>query len=141
VCVSLSVSRNQHNNKEPNKTKTWKPDQNSKEDLRKKAREQANTLDSFRTDSKTTPNASNLWGKQIFEDRNTTVCVCVSLSLSLYCFFPPPPLDSRSRRVTLATNPWLLSDFTRVTVRWPWPTNTGGCGLSLSLSLDCCRIK
>ncbi len=63
-----------------------------------------------------------------------SVCVC----LSLYCFFPPTPLHSRSRRGTLASNPWLLSDFTRVTVRWPWPTNTGGCGQTVSLSL--CRL-
>jgi hypothetical protein len=91
VCVCLSVARNQHNNKEPNKTKTRKPDQNSKEELRKKAWEQANTLNSFRTDSKTTQNAPNLWEKQIFEDRNTTLCVCMCVSLSTASFPPPPP--------------------------------------------------
>jgi hypothetical protein len=49
----------------------------------------------------------------------TLHCVCVCVSLSTASSPSSPPLHSRSGRGTLATNPWLLSDFTRVTVRWP----------------------
>ncbi len=135
MCVSLYVSRNQHNNKEPNKTKTRKPDQDSEEELRKKAREQANTLDSFRTDSKTTQNTSNLWEKQIFEDRNTTLCVCVCLSL--HSFFPPQPYAAALGAAHLPLTPgyFLTSPESLSGGRDP-RIPVGAVRLSLSLSLS-----